>query len=153
MSDEAMLGGPVVDECDWSQLLETADAAGQWAAAEVSRGRSAWELSGRGRVWVHLEPADSPVAALLQRSGRAWARANGAGVWMQIQLTATDPARTEAPTRATGSVLAARAYARAFCSVLAHEAGVAAHLSMNVTSTAPLVGEDAPVSSTEPHLG
>lgn len=153
MSDEVMLGGPVVDECDWSQLLGAAEAAGRWAAGKVARERSAEELSVRGRVWVHVEPAESPVAAWLHRSGRAYRCANGAGVWKPIQLTAADLARAEAPTWATGSVLVARAYARAWCSVLAQEAGVAAHPNMIVTSAASSATEDAPATAAEPQVG
>ncbi len=124
--DEDCLAEPMMADCDWRELIRAAESAGRWAARETARRCSTWDLGRAGRVWVRVEPLVSPVATWLCRHG--YGEASGTGVDVAIATTAADLDRVADAERKARSILVRRAYASAYSTVLAEEAGVAARL-------------------------
>lgn len=126
--DGKRLVEPATVDHDWRELIRAADCAGRWAAAELARRCSAWELGRTGRVWVRVEPSASPVADWLHRHGHGRASESGTGVDVAIATTAADLGAVPDAEFKARSVLVRRAYACAYVTVLAEEAGVSARL-------------------------
>ncbi|MBA8824938.1 hypothetical protein FHX42_002285 [Saccharopolyspora lacisalsi] len=119
----------MLQPCDeWRELIVAADAAGRWAARQLARRCSAWHLGRLGSVEIHVEPLDSPVAAWLHSTGQAVATEASTGVLIPCTITAADLDPAEDTASKARSLLVAHAYAVAYCSLLADEAGVAAEI-------------------------
>lgn len=119
--------------CDeWQEACTAANAAGRWAARRLACSCSLWHLARGGEVSVHVQPADSPVAAWLEREG--YGAIAGNGLLVPIVVAADDLRPAAHPTTKAQSILVRRAYANAFCSVLAEEAGVATEIQLRADS-------------------
>lgn len=111
--------------CDeWEGLHRAACAAGRWAAGDLMKRCSAWQLSREGQASVHIEPADSPVAAWLVQNRHATLTDAGTGVRQDFVLGSRHAEPRPPVAGEPASVLVSHAYAAAYCTVLAEEAGV-----------------------------
>ncbi|QGK70685.1 hypothetical protein GIY23_15220 [Allosaccharopolyspora coralli] len=147
--------------CDeWADLVRAASAAGRWAARELARRCPSRYLDRGGEVAVRVEPVDSPVAAWMEVDGLGGRSSDGSGVVIPIRVTADDLRPAEEAASKAESLLVRYAYAAAYCSVLAEQAGVAADIRftshersarppeqrMPVTSDAPAAPPGRPSS-------
>ena len=115
--------------CDeWHELIVAAQAAGRWAASELARRCSVWHLGRTGRIAIHIEPLGSPVASWLHHTGRAVSTETDTGVLVPVRVTAADLYPADEAVAKADSLLVAHAYAVAYCSLLADEAGVATEI-------------------------
>lgn len=139
---------------DWHDLITAAQAAGRWAARELARQCSLWELGRSGQVWIHIEPATSPIADWLLRQGQAYTDTVYSGVLVPVEITAPQLLPAGNPAGKATSLLVARAYAAAYCTVLAEEAAVTTEIHL-MPSTLPQSQETTPpgVNSTETPSG
>lgn len=128
--DTAVLG--LRDE--WHELVTAAEAAGRWAARELAQRCTSWQLGRAGTVHVQVEPLESPVATWLYLTARG--RRQGARVVTPVLVTAEALQPALEAARKVNSLLVRRAYASAYCSVLAEQAGVATEIV-----TAPILPE------------
>lgn len=132
--DESELFQP----CDeWHTLIVAADAAGRWAARQLARSCSAWHLGRIGGIDIHVEPFDSPVATWLHSTGQAVAAETRTGVLIPVAVTAADLHPVAEAADKARSLLVAHAYAVAYSSVLADEAGVATEIRIVVDTLSP----------------
>ncbi|MHA6800065.1 hypothetical protein [Bounagaea algeriensis] len=120
--DTAMLG--LRDE--WHELVTAAEAAGRWSARELAQRCTSWQLGRAGTVHVQVEPLESPVATWLYLTGRG--RYQGARVITPVFVTAKELRPAPEAAEKVNSLLVRRAYASAYCSVLAEQAGVATEI-------------------------
>ncbi|MGW0891572.1 hypothetical protein [Saccharopolyspora sp. NPDC002578] len=119
----------MLQPCDeWQQLITAAECAGRRAARQLAVKCSTEHLAREGNVTVHVEPAESPAALWLGSRGRADFTDTGALVPVTITEGDLRPAR-QAAAKAR-SLLVHHAYATAFCTVLAEEAGVTAEVRL-----------------------
>ncbi|MBQ6644665.1 MAG: hypothetical protein IJH84_27085 [Saccharopolyspora sp.] len=115
--------------CDeWQALIAGAHAAGQSAARQLALRSSARHTGRSGSIAVHVEPLASPVAAWLHSTGRAAITESRTGVLVPITVTAADLAPAGDAAEKAHSLLVADAYAVAFSTVLADDAGVATEI-------------------------
>ncbi len=75
-----------------------------------------------------MEPVDSPVAVWLDGDGLGSRSSDGTGVLIPIRVTADELFPAEEAASKAGSLLVRYAYAAAYCTVLAEQAGVAADI-------------------------
>lgn len=113
-------------DCDWDELVRAADEEGLRAAREVAQQCRPRELGRPGRAWVRIEPMNSPVASWLHQRGHARSSADGSAVLVPMHVRSEDLGDVEDAAAKAASVLTRRAYADAYCAVLAEEAGVTA---------------------------
>lgn len=113
-------------DCDWDELVRAADSAGRLAAREFAEQCSPEDLGRPGRAWVRIEPVDSPVASWLHQHGHARRTPDGSAVLVPMRVRPEDLRTTTHTAAKAASVLTRRAYADAYCTVLAEEAGVTA---------------------------
>lgn len=113
-------------DCDWEELIRAADGAGRLAAREFAEHCSPWELGRPGQARVRIEPVQSPVASWLRQHGHARLTADERGVLVSISVRPEALGTAENAVAKATSVLTRRAYASAYCTVLAEEAGVTA---------------------------
>jgi hypothetical protein len=113
-------------DCDWDELVRTADEAGLRAAREAAQQCRPRELGRPGRAWVRIEPMTSPVASWLHQHGHARCSTDGTAVLVPMRVRPEDLGDVEDAAAKAASVLTGRAYADAYCAVLAEEAGVTA---------------------------
>lgn len=113
-------------DCDWDELVQAADGAGRHAAREFAERCSPWELGRTGQARVRIEPVESPVASWLRQRGHARLTADASAVVVTTRVRPEDLGNTDNAIAKATSVLTRRAYASAYCTVLAEEAGVTA---------------------------
>lgn len=113
-------------DCDWDELVRAADEAGLRAARELAERCRPRELGRPGSARVRIEPVSSPVASWLHQHGHAWRSADGSAVLVPMRVRPEDLGATADAAAKAASVLTRRAYADAYCAVLAEEAGVTA---------------------------
>lgn len=123
--------------CDeWEDLHRAACAAGEWAARELLKRCSAWQLGRHGQARVHVEPGDSPVAVWLHQHGHATLTEADTSVRQDVALSSRHARPCPPAPGEPASVLVSHAYAAAYCTVLAEEAGVTTTVEIT-TSPAP----------------
>ncbi|GAB3290614.1 hypothetical protein [Parasphingorhabdus pacifica] len=138
--------------CDeWHELITAAASAGRCAARELALRCSAWHLDRAGSVGIHVEPLDSPAAIWLQSTGQAVATGSCTGALVPVALTAADlhPA-VDAPSKAR-SLRAAHAYAVAYGTMLADEAGVSTEIRL-VPDGVPMPAQPSPAAQDRPSV-
>lgn len=123
MADDMWMDEPALLHCVWRELIET---AGCQAGRELATRCAPDELRESGDAWIHVEPVDSPVASWLYRNGYGSVTESHEGVLVPVRLDAARLSLAEEAARKARSLLVAQAYAHAYCSVLAEEAGVTA---------------------------
>lgn len=138
--------------CDeWHQLIVAAETAGRWAARELALRCSAWHLGRTGSIEVSVEPLISPVAGWLHHTGKAVTETD-TGVLVPVSVTAADLFPAEDAASKARSLLVAHAYAGAYCTLLAEEAGVATEIRLAHPAPLPAPGTVAPPELiTPPH--
>lgn len=136
---------------EWQDLVEAAAAAGRWSARQLAQRGSIPQLSWVGDVLVYIRPVDSPVASWLLRYAHGAVHEDS--VVVRIALTDADLHPLPTARRITDSLLIRQAYAHAYSSVLAEEAGVDAEVDTPAavprqsTQTSPAGTETVPHSS------
>lgn len=126
MDEAPRFSEPALFHCGWQELVDAAEAAACRAGQRLAARCSIGELRRTGRAWVHVEPLDSPVASWLYRSGYGSCSASQDGVMIPVELGVTELHPAAEAAQKARSLLVAQAYANAYCSVLAEEAGVTA---------------------------
>ncbi|QUH00645.1 hypothetical protein HUO13_07285 [Saccharopolyspora erythraea] len=106
--------------------MAAAEDAGRRAARELAGSRDARDLAAAGEVELRVGPSESPIAAWLLRTGRACPGDSGSEVLVDFAVEAEELGPVSSAEQKARSPLVREAYARAYCAVLAEEAGAVA---------------------------
>lgn len=138
---------------EWRALVRAAESAGRWAARELACCCSLRHLARAGSVNVDVGPIESPVVVWLYNHG--YGALTPTGLVLPVTVTVEDLQPAIWAAEKAESLLVRHAYAAAFCTVLAEEAGVAAEIRYVITSgrTGKSDSSQAPVSSYPHQLG
>ncbi|MHA6803627.1 hypothetical protein [Salinifilum ghardaiensis] len=113
--------------CDeWHNILTAADSAGRWAARQLACRCSLSALSRGGTVHLQLEPLDSSVVTWLHHHEYGTIASGCLLMPVTVSPVALHPA-LQAQAK-SASLLVRHAYATAFSTVLAEQAGAVAEI-------------------------
>lgn len=134
MPERTRLSETAIFPAEPDELMCAAAAAGRWSATRFALICSAAQPGLAGTALIHLEPADGPIAVLLHRQGLGHISTPPRVMIVPIVLSAADLGGIAGAARMARVLLVRHAYAAAYSTVLARQAGVRTEIRLATDS-------------------